>query len=157
MAIKRILVPVDFSQDSLNALAYARDFAKNFGAELVVLYVIEPIYYATPADLYATSPNLAMLIDEQRRSGTQQLERIHADLAKHRQAARMLLKTGSPAQVIADSAKRTKADLIIMATHGRTGLAHVLLGSVAERVLRSAPCPVLTVRHGKAPKRRKKG
>jgi nucleotide-binding universal stress UspA family protein len=76
MAIKRILVPVDFSEDSLNALAYARDFGKPFGAELLVFYVIEPIYYATPADMYVASPNVALLLEEQRRIGNQQMQRI---------------------------------------------------------------------------------
>ena len=146
MAIKRILVPVDFSSDSLKALTYASDFAKPFGAELSVLYVVEPIYYATPADLYVTTPNLTMLLDEQRRIGEQQLARLGADLKKKGQRARTLLKTGSPAQLIIDTAKGARADLIIMATHGRTGLAHMLMGSVAEKVVRAAACPVLTVR-----------
>jgi len=146
MAIKRILVPVDFSRDSLKALAYAKDFAKLFGAELSILYVVEPIYYATPADMYVTTPNLSMLLDEQRRIGEQQLARLGADLKKKGQRARTTLKTGAPAQVIVDTAKSARADLIIMATHGRTGLAHILMGSVAEKVVRSARCPVLTVR-----------
>jgi len=149
MAIKRILVPVDFSDDSMRALAYARDFAKPFGAQLSVLYVIEPIYYATPADMYATSANVAMLIDEQQRVGSQQLKRIAADFAKKGQRVRTLLKLGSPAHVITDTATAGKADLIIMGTHGRTGLAHIVMGSVAEKVVRTAGCPVLTVRAGK--------
>lgn len=154
MAIKRILVPIDFSDDSLNALAYARDFAKPFGAELQLLYVVEPIYYATPADMYATSPNLTVLLDEQRRAGKQQLARIAADLEKKGQPVRSLLKTGSPAQVIVDTAKSGRADMIIMATHGRTGLAHMLMGSVAEKVVRNAACPVLTVRRAAAKARK---
>ncbi len=154
MAIKRILVPVDFSRDSLKALAYANDFAKLFGAELSVLYVVEPIYYATPADMYVTTPNLSMLLDEQRRIGEQQLARLGAALKKKGQRARTTLKTGAPAQVIVDTAKTARADLIIMATHGRTGLAHILMGSVAEKVVRSARCPVLTVRSAVVKQRR---
>lgn len=146
MAIKRILVPVDFSKASLQALDYAREFAKPFGADLVVVHVVEPIYYATPIDMYAASPNVAMLVDEQRRMATVHLERLSADLTTTGLAHRTMLKSGAPAQVIVDTAKSAKADLIIMATHGRTGLAHVLLGSVAERVVRTAACPVLTVR-----------
>jgi len=156
MAIKRILVPVDFSADSLDALAYARDFAKPFGAELFILSVVEPIYYATPADMYVPSPNVAMLLDEQRRSATQHLNRIGADLKKRRRRFRTAVKVGSPAQVIVDTAKGS--DMIIMATHGRTGLAHMLMGSVAEKVVRTAACPVLTVRRAGAKRvRRKKG
>ncbi len=146
MSIKRILVPVDFSKASLHALDYARAFAKPFRADLLVVHVVEPIYYATPVDMYAASPNVAMLIEEQRRMATAHLERLSADLSKKGQGHRTVLKSGAPAQVIVDTARSTKADLIIMATHGRTGLAHVFLGSVAERVVRTAACPVLTVR-----------
>ncbi|MBI3786189.1 MAG: universal stress protein [Deltaproteobacteria bacterium] len=146
MAIKRILIPVDFSDDSLNALAYARDFAVAASPELVVLHVIEPVYYASPTDLYATSPNLALLLEEQRKAGKEQLGRIAADLEKKGHRVRTLLKTGSPAQVIVDTAKAAKADLVIVSTHGRTGLAHMVMGSVAEKVVRTAACPVLTVR-----------
>ncbi|HVM96691.1 MAG TPA: universal stress protein [Candidatus Acidoferrales bacterium] len=146
MAIKRILIPVDFSDDSLNALAYARDFALASAAELVVLHVIEPVYYASPTDLYATSPNLALLLDEQRKAGKAELERIAADLQKKHHRVRTLLKTGSPAQVIVDTAKSIKADLVVVSTHGRTGFAHIVMGSVAEKVVRGAGCPVLTVR-----------
>jgi universal stress protein A len=156
MAVKRILIPIDFSDDSLKALAYARDFAKPFGAELCVLYVVEPIYYATPADMYATSPNMAMLIDEQRRIGAQQLARINADFKKKGTRVRTLQQTGSAAQSIVDSAKSLKADLVIMGTHGRTGLAHMLMGSVAEKVVRTAGCPVLTVRREAAKKAARK-
>ena len=156
MPIKRILVPVDFSDDSLRALDYAADFVKPLKAEVQLLYVVEPIYYAMPAPMDATSPNLALLLDEQQRSGTVLLARVAAKLRKQGHKVRALLKTGSPATVIVDTAKRLKADLIIMSTHGRTGLAHVLLGSVAQRVVCMAPCPVLTVRRKAAAKRKKK-
>lgn len=149
MQVKKILVPVDFSKDSLRAVEYARNFAAPFEAQLLLLHVVEPIYYASPADMYAASPNLALLIEEQRKAAQRQLEQLAEKLSRGGTKVQTLLKSGSPAQVIADTAKRTKADLIIMATHGRTGLAHVLLGSVAERVVRLAPCPVLTVRRGR--------
>ena len=146
MLVKRILVPVDFSKDSLNAVAYAAEFAQPFGAELLLLYVVEPIYYATPTDPYAVNANVATLIEEQRRLGEQQLARIGADLEKKGHRFRVLIKSGSPPQQITDTAKRQRANLIIMATHGRTGLAHMFMGSVAEKVVRTASCPVLTVR-----------
>ena len=157
MAVKRILVPVDFSEDSLNALRYARDFAKPLGAQLVILYVIEPIYYATPSDMYVSSPNIGMLMEEQRRIGKEQLQRLAADLKKKGQRFRAVIKCGAPAQVVADTAKSLKADMIVMGTHGRTGIAHVLMGSVAEKVVRHAPCPVLTVRHGAIKSRQRGG
>jgi universal stress protein A len=146
MLLKRILVPVDFSKDSLNAVTYAAEFAQPFGAELLLLYVVEPIYYATPTDPYAVNANVATLIEEQRRLGEQQLARIGADLEKEGQRFRALIKSGSPPQLITDTAKSQRASLIIMATHGRTGLAHMFMGSVAEKVVRTASCPVLTVR-----------
>jgi universal stress protein A len=146
MLIKRILVPVDFSTDSLNALTYAGDFAKTFGAERLLLYVVEPIYYATPTDMYAVNANVAMLLDEQRHLGEQQFTRIAATLKKQGQRFRTVIKTGSASQVIVDTVNRERADLVIMATHGRTGLAHMFMGSVAEKVVRTASCPVLTVR-----------
>lgn len=156
MSIKRVLVPVDFSRDSLAALDYAVEFTKPLEAEIVLLHVIEPVYYATPADLYATSPNLALLLEEQRRAAQTQLQKLVQKIASASRKARALLKSGPPAQVIAETAQKPKADLIIMATHGRTGLAHVLLGSVTERVLRIAPCPVLVVRKLRRQRKRKR-
>ena len=154
MPIKRVLVPVDFSGDSLNALAYARALVKPFKAEVVLVHVIEPIYYAAPADMYMTSPNLATIIDEQQRMAAQQLKRLAVELERKGHRVRTVLKTGSPAQVIIDTAQRTGTDLIVMATHGHTGLAHLFMGSVAEKVVRTAACGVLTVRGTLLQKRR---
>jgi nucleotide-binding universal stress UspA family protein len=154
MLMKRILVPVDFSRDSLNAVTYAAEFAKPFGAELLLLYVVEPIYYATPTDPYAVNANVATLIDEQRRLGEERLGRISADLEQKGQHSRTLIKNGSPPQLITDTAESQHVNLIIMATHGRTGLAHMFMGSVAEKVVRTASCPVLTVRTTAKPHRK---
>ena len=156
MSIKRVLVPVDFSGDSLNALAYARDLVKPFKAEVVLVHVVEPIYYAAPADMYMTSPNLASIIDEQQRLAAQQLKRIAGDLEKKGLRVRTVLKNGSPAQIIIDTAQRTGTDLIVMATHGHTGLAHLFMGSVAEKVVRTATCAVLTVRSTLLKKRKRR-
>jgi nucleotide-binding universal stress UspA family protein len=147
MQIKRILVPVDFSKHSLKALDYAVDFAKTVDAELHILFVIEPVAYATPADFYAgMATQLSSLITEQRRSAARQLEALQAKLRKKRVNVKSILRSGIAYQEIVDGAKKAKADLIIHATHGRTGLSHLVMGSVAERVVRSAPCPVLTLR-----------
>jgi len=159
MAIKRILVPVDFSADSLSALQYAGEFAKTFKAELLVLYVVEPVYYATPTDMYAASAESAILNEEQRRVAAEQLTRLSADLKKKGLRFRTMVKDGSASRVIVETAQTAAADLIIMATHGRTGLAHMFMGSVAEKVVRSATCPVLTARHGgrhPAPRKRER-
>jgi universal stress protein A len=153
MAVKRILVPVDFSKDSLHALAYAGDLAKSFGAELRLLHVVDQTYLANAPEFPVANPKLAKLLEEQWQAAQAQMTRIGADLAKKRQRVRILMKGGSPAQVIVDTARSSAADLIVMGTHGRTGLAHMLIGSVAERVVRTASCPVLTARHAVSKKR----
>ncbi len=148
MAPKTVLVPIDFSDDSIAALDYAIELTKPFGPEIIVLYVLEPIYYASAADMYATSPNLTVLIDEQRKAGRDQLAHIEAGLLKRKIKARALMRTGAPASAIVDSAKKLKVDMIVMGTHGRTGLMHVMIGSIAENVVRKAGCPVVTLRSG---------
>jgi universal stress protein A len=154
MAAKGILVPIDFSTVSLNALEYAIDFAKPFDADLVILFVIEPVYYATPADLYGPSANIGMLMEEQQRLGKEQLARLSAQLTKRKVRHRTVMQTGSAHDAIVGAAKRVKADLIIMATHGRTGLTRMLIGSTAERVVRTSPVPVLTLHKYRHPRRR---
>jgi universal stress protein A len=160
MPIRRILVPTDFSPGAAQALDYAVDLARSFGAELVLLFVVEPVYYASPADLYGASANLSMLLDEQRRVGREQLDRFLAETRKRRVRCRGVVETGAPYETITGAAEKVAADLIVMATHGRTGLSHLLLGSVTEKVVRSSACPVLTLRRydrpaaGKSARRR---
>jgi len=146
MVVKRILVPIDFSPDSLHALTYARDLAKRFGAELLILHVVDQTYLAGAPELSLANPGFATFLTEQWRIACEQTDRLGAELTRRRQRCRTMVKRGPPAQVIVDTARRGGADLIVMATHGRTGLAHMLIGSVAERVVRSAHCAVLTVR-----------
>jgi universal stress protein A len=143
MRIKRILVPIDFSANSLQALAYAVQLAQRFVAELLVLNVVEPLYVAEPN---VGSADLTTLLDEQQRIADEQLARISADLRRQGQRVRTQVECGAPAQTIVEVANNSATDLIVIATHGRTGLSHMLIGSVAERVVRLAGCPVLTVR-----------
>lgn len=131
--IQRILCPVDFSPVSTNALAYAERLATAAGAELVLLHAFE-----IPASLtYADVQNPA---DPAIR---QQLEGVQLAVPG-RQAAR-ILHAGPAGEVICWLGEERSCDLIVMGTHGRTGLKHLLLGSVAEYVVRHARCPVLTV------------
>jgi universal stress protein A len=155
MAIQRVLVPVDFSSPSLRALDYAVDFARPLDAEIVVLFVVEPIYSVTTGDLYAPSSELTALMQEQRRQGRTQLVELAARLKKRYAKIRTVLEDGLAYQAIGAAANRLKADLIIMATHGRTGLSHLFMGSVAEKVVRTAGCPVLTVRAAQGRKTRR--
>lgn len=136
MVIKRILVPVDFSEESLNAVAYARDLAKQFEAELLLLHVIEPIHFITESEVYT----------QQRHLSQAQLGRLAEALREEGQRFRNMIKGGIPSKVIVETARSARASLIVMGTHGRSGLAHAVIGSVAEKVVRTASCPVLTVR-----------
>jgi universal stress protein A len=146
MRIKRILVPVDFSTTSLRALEQAIDLGKQFKAELLILFVVEPVIYAGLADLDGTSANLQALLRSQQSAGRQELARLTEQLKKRHTRFRTRIQIGQPWAIIVNEAKKSRADLIIMATHGRTGLSHLFMGSVAEKVVRSAACPVLTFR-----------
>ena len=140
--IQRILVPVDFSANSKKAVDYAMAFAKQFGASLTFLHVIQVNYaYGEFGAIDFTS------LEREMRSGA---EKELADLRGAASGAglesRTLVREGSPPKVIADVAKEIQSDLLVISTHGYTGLKHVLMGSIAEHVVRYAPCPVLVVR-----------
>ena len=142
LKIKEILVPIDFSEPSLKALKYAVAFAEQFGAHVALLHVVEPV--VVPDFAYVP---LAMDNDRIAAGAKNKLEQMcKKDGLGRRLVQKKLVRTGSPFREITDTARRLKADLIVIATHGYTGLAHALLGSTAERVVRHAPCPVLTVR-----------
>lgn len=142
--LKRILVPTDFSGFANKALDYAQAFAERNGAEIVLLHVVEPTYYA---ELDQTiPPNFFELQRDLVRSRHEHLDRIAKEKVTGRVPARAVVHLGNPYSVIVETAKAMAVDLIIIATHGHTGLKHALLGSTAERVVRHAPCPVLTVR-----------
>jgi nucleotide-binding universal stress UspA family protein len=143
--IKRILVPVDFSDPSLRALDFAVELSRPLAAQVILLHAVEPVYYPVAGDMYGVGFDLGNVYDAIERAARTQLSELAAKLKARGVAVRTLLTLGTAHQVILDSAKKLKADLIVMSTHGRTGLSHVLIGSVAERVVRTAPCPVLTV------------
>jgi nucleotide-binding universal stress UspA family protein len=149
MKVKRIVVPTDFSEFSLQALQDAVDLGKAFKARIFLLHCVEPIYFATP-DMYVPSTSVGMLLQEQRQSAEKQLARLARVLEKRRVPVRTVLATGSPHHEIVENARKLGADLIVMSTHGRSGFAHLVMGSVAEKVVRGAPCAVLTVRARKA-------
>ncbi len=141
LQLRHILVPVDFSAPSEKALKYAARFAEQFGSKITLVHVIQPMVY--PAD-FGYPPTVVDTLDEAVR---QQIEERLAALAKKTgPGTQSLVRVGQPYFEIAAAAEELEVDLIIITTHGRTGLKHVLLGSTAERVVRHAPCPVLTVR-----------
>jgi len=139
--LERILVPVDFSDCSRKALAYAVPFAKQFGAEIVLAYVVQP-YIPVPE---ASAVDTTAILAQMRESGKSELEKLRLSITDDVRIKTML-RVGNPAHEIVKAAAETDADLILLSTHGRTGLGRVFFGSVAEYVTRYAVCPVLTVR-----------
>jgi nucleotide-binding universal stress UspA family protein len=146
----KILSATDFSEDSNLALSYAEELARRFNGELLVLHVDQPL----PPVM--VSPDMGPVMDvgamtriaeEQRLLAQKELDKIVNRMRDSGLKARSLLKVGSPFLEVIHTAQSEGAELIVMGTHGRTGLAHVLMGSVAERVVQKAPCPVLTIRH----------
>jgi nucleotide-binding universal stress UspA family protein len=142
----QILVPTDFSPPSEAALEYARILAAKFGSSLRILHVIDDPTASSDfvADGFAPSTeDIRTALLEQART---RLDGVMNQVDRTRYHAHADAVLGMPAAAIVDYAAATHASLIVMGTHGRTGLAHLLMGSVAEQVVRTAPCPVLTVR-----------
>ena len=138
---KKILVPVDFSECSNKALQYALPFAKQSNASLVLLYVVQP-YFPVP-DI--TTVDWDLIHAGLREGGETQLAKLRESLEKAVKAE-TFVRTGNAAIEILKAAKELEIDLIILSTHGHTGLAHVFLSSTAERVVQRASCLVLVVR-----------
>ncbi len=140
-AIKRIVVPIDLSTCSLDALEYAVQFAKPLGAAITILHAMEPVAYGLDFSL-----SHAKEWKEQRNYLEKRLSVLTACVTAQGLKADHVLKPGLPADSIASYVTQQGFDLMIMGTHGRRGISHVLLGSIAGAMLRHAPCPVLTVR-----------
>jgi nucleotide-binding universal stress UspA family protein len=146
ISLHRILVPTDFSEHSKNALRYAAAFADKFGAEIYLLHVFQDLAIFQP-DAVTVGPPAMPPIDEMLAAARTALQRSLQDCPIKNVKCHLEVREGAPFEEIVDFAKETDIDLIVMGTHGRGWLAHVLMGSVAEKVVRKAPCPVLTVRH----------
>jgi universal stress protein A len=145
ITIRRILVPTDFSEHALPAVRYAAELADKFGAELILLHVVPDAVLALPDAVMPTPTPLADL-DALTAAGKQGLANLIAAEKLESRHPRIEVRIGSPTAEIVAAANDLHADLLCIGTHGRSGLARVLLGSVAEHILRQAPCPVLTVR-----------
>jgi nucleotide-binding universal stress UspA family protein len=142
--IKKILVPIDFSDYSKSALKYAVGFAKRFNAELLLIYVVEPIIYPPDFSMGQIAiPTLDLGMDKR---AAEELNKLAEKEIPKELIANTIVKTGKPFIEIIESAGEENIDLIIIATHGHTGVEHILFGSTAEKVVRKAPCPVLTLR-----------
>jgi universal stress protein A len=145
ISIRRILVPTDFSDCALPAVRYAAELADKFSAELILLHVVPDTVLALPDAVMPTPAPMADLA-ELTESGKTGLANLIAAEKLESRHPRPEVRIGSPATEIVAAAKDLHADLVCVGTHGRGGLARVILGSVAEMVVRQAPCPVLTVR-----------
>jgi universal stress protein A len=140
--IKHVLVPIDFSECSKKALQYAIPLAKEHDAAITLLYVVTPVYGTGEYGAL----DYGELEVSMRQGGEKELAKLAQEEVRAQIPTDLLVHTGSPAHEIVQAARRLPADLIVISTHGRTGLKHVLLGSVAEQVVRTAPCPVFVVR-----------
>jgi universal stress protein A len=145
IGIRRILVPVDFDVCTSPTVRFAAELAEKFGAELILLNVVQDVSLAM-ADAVMPTPapvsELTQLMDAAKSGlanlvNTEKLSRFHP---------RLEVRVGSPAGEIIAAASELKVDLVCIGTHGRRGIVHLILGSVAEKVVRQAPCPVLTIR-----------
>jgi len=147
IALKKVLVATDFSEPSEAALSYGRELARNFGASLTVLNVVDNILtraYGSDGMVLVDPELQREIVDAARR----QVDALLFDEdRKTLGAIGVVLTSTSPSASIVTYARDEAVDLIVMGTHGRGAVAHLLMGSVAERVVRTAPCPVLTVRH----------
>jgi nucleotide-binding universal stress UspA family protein len=143
--LHRILVPTDFSKFSQQALTYAAALAEKFDAEICLLHVVQDLAVFIP-DMVTVAPPIVPSLEQMTSAVQVAFDRLVRDHALDRFKLRREVCEGTPFVEIVRFAKQNDVDLIIMGTHGHSGLVHVLLGSVTEKVVRKAPCPVLTVR-----------
>src|SRR5579872_6617488 len=146
----KIVAATDFSEDSTLALGYAEELARRFGAEIILLHVdqaLPPVMISPEIGPVMDVGAMTRIAEEQRMMAQKELDKLVNRMRDSGLKARSLLKVGSPFLEVIHAAQGEGADLIVMGTHGRTGIAHVLMGSVAERVVQKAHCPVLTIRH----------
>jgi len=146
ITLQTILVPTDFSETSDGAVRYGRALAEAFSSRLHLLHVV-PDPYAQPWSVEATGISIAELVVSWEQDARRRLEAVIPAAERAAVPVELAVCTGHPFLEIIRYAKEHNADLIVMGTHGRGPVAHMFLGSVAEKVVRKAPCPVLTVRH----------
>jgi nucleotide-binding universal stress UspA family protein len=144
MQIKTILFPTDFSNGARAAMDHATSLAKDYQAKLILLYVIQDI---SIAEWYIPSSiSVSDLVEDMQKSAWQEMDKWIGEVSKQVKDPEKMVVRGVPFVEIIRIAKERKADLIVIGTHGRTGIDHMLFGSTAEKVVRKASCPVLTVR-----------
>ena len=150
LSVKKLLCPTDFSEPSYKGIKAASIMAKHFAAELIVAYVIKPMpTYSSPgfeSVVGGTSHfNVAEYLKEIEGEAKKSLDRVLEEMVPDSIASRSAILHGEAAEEIVDLAREEKVDAIVIATHGYTGFRHFISGSVAEKVVRLATCPVLTI------------
>ena len=147
--IKKILCPIDFSEPSEAALSTAVDLAEHYAAEVVLMHAVNEID-PMPAPSYTLTPQMVeqipQLMEQMKENATRALEALVKQYIGSRVRTDVRVTTGVAARSIVDIAAGEHMDLIVIATHGRSGIKGILFGSVAEKVVRTAECPVLTVK-----------
>ncbi|HPB82998.1 MAG TPA: universal stress protein [Spirochaetota bacterium] len=141
--IENILVPIDFSDYSRKALQYAKEFALKFSAKMYLIYVFRPIFEDIEVGVINESIQFNNEIEEYAR---EKLQKLIQDIIGSDVPVEPVIRMGRPFMEINRAAEEYDIDLIIIATHGHTGVQHLLFGSTAEKVVRKAPCPVLSLR-----------
>jgi nucleotide-binding universal stress UspA family protein len=144
MQFRHILAPTDFSEYSKQAVTSALEWAQKFGAKLTILHVIELPPY--PVEGYVPPSVSTTFMDDLERQATTDLAQLVPEAENAGVAVARVAAVGTPYRKIIDLAEAEQVDLIVMATAGRTGFSHLIMGSIAERVVRTASCPVLTIR-----------
>jgi universal stress protein A len=146
--VKKILAPIDFSEHSMNAMRSAMELAKDVGAEVHLMHVIAPHHHFIPLPLATSGEESRELVREAAmiEQAEQELARIKKDDFGDSKNVLTFAVIGHPVQKLADYAKEQSIDLIVMSTHGRSSVEHMLLGGTTEKLVRSAPCSVLVIR-----------
>ncbi len=140
---KKVLCPVDFSEFTAEIVQYACDIAKKYGAELHMLHVLPNLTYYTPYESFLTPENLVAI----EKSIQSEVDKDFTKLLKNMDVeAKKVMKEGVVFLEIINYIKDESIDLVVMGTHGRSAIEHILIGSVAEKVVRKSPCPVMTIR-----------
>jgi len=143
--LKRILAAIDFSAPSRQVVDVALDLARDSRARLTLLYVVEPVDYATVGYLGGAPIASQSILEEHLRAARREMERLRKRKLGALPGAAAVVRIGRPADEIVRAGGKGRSNLIVVGTHGHSGVVHLLLGSVAERVVRRSSCPVLVV------------